>query len=223
MSASVRTPDRVAGRHQRLARAARESSSRLHERAAARLHVEHQRVDPLGDLLAHDRRGDERDALDGAGHVAQRVELLVGRRDLGGLPDHARSRPSSSAALHLVERQVDAEAGNRLAACRACRRCGRGRGPTSSARRTPHAAASGARTSDVLSPTPPVLCLSTLTPGMADRSSRDARPHHGVGQPGRLLRRHPAQHDGHEQRGGLVVGERAVGDAGHEELDVLAG
>ncbi len=26
--------------------------------------------------------------------------------------------------------------------------------------------------SDVLSPTPPVLCLSTLTPGMADRSTR---------------------------------------------------
>ena len=37
---------------------------------------------------------------------------------------------------------------------------------------TPHAAASGARISDVLSPTPPVLCLSTLTPGMSDRSTR---------------------------------------------------
>ena len=37
---------------------------------------------------------------------------------------------------------------------------------------TPHAAASGARTSDVLSPTPPVLCLSTFTPGMPDRSTR---------------------------------------------------
>ena len=36
---------------------------------------------------------------------------------------------------------------------------------------TPHAAASGARTSDALSPTPPVLCLSTLTPGMPDRST----------------------------------------------------
>jgi hypothetical protein len=37
---------------------------------------------------------------------------------------------------------------------------------------TPHAAASGARISEVLSPTPPVLCLSTFTPGMSLRSSR---------------------------------------------------
>ena len=37
---------------------------------------------------------------------------------------------------------------------------------------TPHAAASGARMSDVLSPTPPVLCLSTLMPGMSLRSTR---------------------------------------------------
>ena len=36
---------------------------------------------------------------------------------------------------------------------------------------TPHAAASGASTSDALSPTPPVECLSTFTPGMADRST----------------------------------------------------
>jgi hypothetical protein len=37
---------------------------------------------------------------------------------------------------------------------------------------TPHAAASGARIKEVLSPTPPVLCLSTLTPGMSRRSTR---------------------------------------------------
>ena len=35
---------------------------------------------------------------------------------------------------------------------------------------TPHSAASGASTSDVLSPTPPVLCLSTFGPGRSDRS-----------------------------------------------------
>ena len=32
-------------------------------------------------------------------------------------------------------------------------------------------AASGVRTSDVLSPTPPVLCLSALSPLIADKSS----------------------------------------------------
>jgi len=37
--------------------------------------------------------------------------------------------------------------------------------------RTPAAAAMGPRMSDVLSPTPPVLCLSTLTPGISEKSS----------------------------------------------------
>ena len=36
---------------------------------------------------------------------------------------------------------------------------------------TPHAAASGASTRLVLSPTPPVECLSTLGPGSSERSS----------------------------------------------------
>ena len=35
-----------------------------------------------------------------------------------------------------------------------------------------------------------------------------ARAHHGVGEPGGLLRGHAAPEDGHEQRAGLVVGER---------------
>ena len=39
----------------------------------------------------------------------------------------------------------------------------------------PQAATMGARARDVLSPTPPVLCLSTFTPLMPDRSS-----HHGA-------------------------------------------
>ena len=37
---------------------------------------------------------------------------------------------------------------------------------------TPQAAASGARTIDTLSPTPPVLCLPTFTPGISERSTR---------------------------------------------------
>ena len=37
---------------------------------------------------------------------------------------------------------------------------------------TPHAATIGATTIEVLSPTPPVLCLPAFTPGMPDRSTR---------------------------------------------------
>src|SRR5664279_1943088 len=42
--------------------------------AASHLDVEYERPGTLGDLLGHDRRGDERNRLDRAGHVAQRVE-----------------------------------------------------------------------------------------------------------------------------------------------------
>ena len=37
---------------------------------------------------------------------------------------------------------------------------------------TPQAAAVGPKINEVLSPTPPVECLSTFTPGMEDKSTR---------------------------------------------------
>src|SRR5215475_4003261 len=48
-----------------------------HEGTGAHLDVEHQGAGALGDLLRHDRAGDERDGLDGASHVPQRVEPAV--------------------------------------------------------------------------------------------------------------------------------------------------
>ena len=87
---------------------------------------------------------------------------------------------------------------------------------------TPHAAASGASTSDVLSPTPPVLCLSTLTPGIVAEIDADARVDHRVGQPGGLLRGHAAQENRHQQRRRLIVGQGAGGDAVDEEPDLVA-
>ena len=83
---------------------ARASSSRFlargHERARADLDVHHQRVEPGGELLRQDRGDDQRQRLDGAGGVADRVEAAVGRRELSGLADDraagARARPSES-------------------------------------------------------------------------------------------------------------------------------
>ena len=163
MSASVRTPDGCADRDQRLGERAR-SSSGLHERAVAALHVEHQAADALGDLLAHDRRGDERDALDRAGDVAQRVELL----SAGAISDvwpimraadrrRARARNSSS------DRPI-AEAGDRLELVERAAGVAEpaARHHRHDRRRRRRRAARGS--SDILSPTPPVLCLSTLTP-----------------------------------------------------------
>ena len=142
-SASVRTPAASPMATSDCASAPR-VLARLHERAVAGLHVEHEPADALGDLLAHDRRGDQRNALDGAGHVAQRVELAVGRRDLRRLADQ-RAADRRDRPPQLVERQARCGTRESIRACRACRRCGRGRGPTSSAqaRRTRPPAAPG--------------------------------------------------------------------------------
>ncbi len=83
------------------------------ERARSALHVEHEAVEILRELLAHDARGDERNRLDGRGGVAQRVHLLVGGRDLGRLADH-RAAVLLDLCFRLGEREVGAEAGDRL-------------------------------------------------------------------------------------------------------------
>ena len=58
-----------------------------HERAGAGLDVQHQRVEAGGELLGQDRGDDQRDRLDRAGRVAQRVQAPVGGREVGGLAD----------------------------------------------------------------------------------------------------------------------------------------
>jgi hypothetical protein len=114
-------------------RPGRASCAGLHEGAAARLHVEHERVDALGDLLAHDRRGDERDALDRGRDVAQRVE----RRSAGAIVAvwPIMRSPTSSAPRRNSSSESAVRKPGSTRACRACRRCGPARGPTSSARR----------------------------------------------------------------------------------------
>ena len=86
---------------------------RPHERALADLDVEHERARAGGDLLRHDARRDERDLVDRRRHIAQRVELLVGRNEVRALSRHS---DADRARLldELVGRQLDAEAGNRL-------------------------------------------------------------------------------------------------------------
>jgi hypothetical protein len=68
---------------------------------------------------------------------------------------------------------------------------------------TPSAATSGASTIDTLSPTPPVECLSTLTPGT--RQVGDAPDSSmTLDQRRQLGGRHAAEEDGHEEGRHLV-------------------
>ena len=122
-------PGLLAEREHRLGERAR-VVERLHEGPVADLDVEHDRLGAAGELLRHDRGGDQRQLVDGRGDVAQRVEQLVGGDELRALPDDRE--PDLAAAATRTPR-VRARRGSpgSTRACRACRRCGRGRGRSS--------------------------------------------------------------------------------------------
>ena len=84
---------------------------------------------------------------------------------------------------------------------------------------TPAAAAMGAQIRLVLSPTPPVECLSTLTPGMSARFRDFPGRHHDFGERAQLPIRHAGEISGHEERGHLVVGNLAGGVPVDQVLD----
>ena len=75
-----------------LSRQRRRLLVRRHEGARAGLHVHHQRLQPAGQLLGEDRGGDQRDALDRRGDVADGVEPPVGRGEVVGLADDGAAR-----------------------------------------------------------------------------------------------------------------------------------
>ena len=140
MSVSSQTTSRPASRPSstivagELARAV----ERLHERAVPDLDVEDDRVRPAGDLLRHDRGGDQRDDVHRRGHVAKRVEALVRGHEVGRLADDGHADVPD---LARGTRPGRARRGSREStrACRASRPCGRARARSSwrRARRRP--------------------------------------------------------------------------------------
>ncbi len=194
---------------------------RLHERAGAGLDVEHERVDPLGDLLAHDRRRDEGDALDGGRDVAERVQPFVGRCDLGGLADQAAADLGQH-PLELAEEERCAKPGNRLELVeRAARVAERAPGH----HRHDHAARRRERGQDeggLVSHAARTVFVD-LEARQVPEIHAHTRIDHRFGQRRRLVGRHALEHDGHQERRCLVVRPRSVGDAADEELNLVAG
>ena len=86
---------------------------RLHERAVADLDVEHDRLGAGGELLRHDRGGDQRELVDGRRDVAQPVQELVGRHEVAGLADD-RQTDVPDLRDELVEAELGAVARDRL-------------------------------------------------------------------------------------------------------------
>ena len=89
---------------------------------------------------------------------------------------------------------------------------------------TPQAATIGPTASVVLSPTPPVECLSTTRrPSARAEVDRLAASHHRVRERERLGAREPLEVDGHAERGELVVGHVAARVREDELRDLFAG
>ena len=155
-------------------------------------------VVPDASFFERMRGHDERDRFDGSGHVAQRVEDPVRRRDgvrlgeegradfLQDLPDRRQVevRAESRDRRELVERAArvaEPAAGHH-------------------ATRAPAAATSGASTRETLSPTPPVECLST-TGARSERSQRLPGVPHRFGEGRRLGGGEAADDRRHQERG----------------------
>src|SRR2546425_8272795 len=85
----------------------------LDEGARTKLHVENQRVNAFGQLLAHDRGADEGMILDGGRNIAQGVNFLVGGGDFRRLADQTHATFAEN-ATEVGEREIDAEAGDGL-------------------------------------------------------------------------------------------------------------
>ena len=83
------------------------------ERPASHLEVEDDRRGAAGHLLGHDARRDQPVALDGAGHVAQRVQQPVGGHDALALADDGDA-DALELAQEVALRQLHAEAGDGL-------------------------------------------------------------------------------------------------------------
>ena len=168
------------------------------------------------ELLGHDRRRDQRDDVDRRGDVAQRVELLVGRDEVGGLAD---DRDADVAQLrdHLVDRQLDAEAGDRLELVE------RAAGvPEPAAAHLPerHAAGRDDRADGDRRLVPDATGRVLVDDLPAERRAeveRVAGADHRVGQRVRLGRAQPVEVDRHAPGGHLVV-RHLVARVGEHEL-----
>ena len=90
------------------------SSSRLHERARAGLHIEHERVDPFRQLLAHDRSANQYGLSTVAGNVAQRINFFIRRRDLAPSARSIAQPHSRSTARNSSSERLTSKSGNRF-------------------------------------------------------------------------------------------------------------
>ena len=188
----------------------------------ADLHVEHQSAGALGDLLAHDGAGDQRDGLDGPGDVTQRVELLVGRRQ-SAAPAAQITAPTSLPTGSCIASSADRSArhpgiDSNLSSVPPVWPSPR---PDSCGTATPQAATKGASGRVILSPTPPVECLSAVGVATDPRSPSARRRRSSRRSSGRSRWRViPIQQDRHRQCRHLLISHDAAGIGVDDPVDL---
>ena len=193
----------------------------LHERAAAHLHIQHQRIHALRQFLRHDRRGNQRNRFHRAGDVAQRVKLAVGRRELVGLSDETQAQ-FGKLPLKLVAREVGAEAGNRF---QLVQRAARVAQRPARHHRHHHACGGGQwrHHQAGLVAHPASGMLVHLDAGNGGKVRRFTGSQHALGQAADFAVGHARIEHGHEKRGHLVVRYLAGGVAIHQKFNFLRG
>ena len=176
---------------------------------------------PSAIFLRHDRRGDQRDRLDGAGDVAQRVELLVGRgQPVAGRTDDRADR--LELGEHLLVGQRRAPAGDRLELVE--RAAGVAEAPAGQLR-DGHAAGGDQRRQRqrdlVTHPAGGVLVGGR--PRQRGEVHPLARRDHGAGPARDLAPVHAVQEDRHRERRHLLVGHRAPRVGVDHPVDLAVG
>ena len=193
---------------------------RLHERAVADLHVEHDRVGAARDLLRHDRGRDQRQDVHRRGHVSERVELLVRRDEVIGLADD-READRLHLGDELVDGELDVEAGDRLELVERPA----GVAETPPAHLSHRHAAGGDDRADgdrrLVADAAGRVLVDDLPSERCAEVERAAAPDHRVGERVRLGGGHALEVDGHAERGQLVVGDLAAGVAEDQLRDLL--
>ena len=194
---------------------------RFHKRAGADLDVQHDGMRACGQLFGHDGRRDERQRIDRRGHITQRIELFIGRRQIAGLADDGyadildllhkgvrrKRRLVAGDGFELVDRAArvaEAPAGHlgHLAAETRDNRC-------NDQRRLVADAAGGVLVNGFIAEPAQIHCV--------------ARAHHRIGQDGSLVIGHTLVEHRHGKGGHLVIGDGAVRKALDDKADLVVG
>ena len=189
--------------------------------AVAELDVEHERLEPGRELLRKDGRHDERQAVDGRRHVADRVQAPVGRRDaVAGA--HDRDARLAHRLAHALGRRARLVTGNRL---ELVERTARVREPAADDHGYPGAAGREHRPErerdEVADAAGRMLVEHRARRRLRAPVEYLAAVAHGERE-GRAFRsRHAAQLHRHRKRADLGIGQAAVGDRACNPCEVV--